>query len=83
MPYTEFRGWQLYFKERPVGWREDYRAALQIEASGAKISREKIFPSLAAMKGKSKDNGLKNSALFRKMLGAKGGDALSDIVGDA
>jgi hypothetical protein len=83
MPYTEFRGWQLYFKDRPVGWREDYRAALQIEAAGAKISRDKLFPSLAAIKGKKGDNGLKNSALFRKMLGAKGGESLTSIVGDA
>jgi hypothetical protein len=56
-----------------------------MEASGAKINRNKIFPSLAALHGAdAKDStNLKNSEMFKRLLGAKGGDNLLKLVGES
>jgi hypothetical protein len=85
MEYFELRGWINYFERRPVGWREDLRTSLIMEASGAKINRNKIFPSLAALHGAdAKDStNLKNSEMFKRLLGAKGGDNLLKLVGES
>jgi hypothetical protein len=80
MPYDEFLGWIDYFARRPPDWRDDDRAWKIMQASGAKGDAKKIFPSLAAVFKRDASEGalstLKGSALFHKMLSAKGGDTL-------
>lgn len=49
MPYSELRDWGEYFSRRPSGWRDDQRTSYMIQAFGAKVKGEEIFPSLAAV----------------------------------
>lgn len=81
MTYEEFQGWLLYFEQRPVEWRADDRAFKLLQAQGVKEKAWKIFPSLEAIYNRKKSEGfdvagLKSSALYQKMLGAKNGDKL-------
>lgn len=79
MPFEELQKWHEYFEARPFGWREDRRTALVMGSFGGKIDVNKIFPSLAALSKTASDNpisSLPGSALFSKLLGAKGGDTL-------
>lgn len=50
----ELLGWVDYFERRPVGWREDQRTAMLVNAFGAKTEPEDLFPSLRAVKEGSK-----------------------------
>jgi hypothetical protein len=50
MPYEELLEWGLYFQERPIGWREDQRTAMLLNAAGVKEKPHKLFSSLAQMK---------------------------------
>lgn len=83
MTYEELQGWLSYFEQRPVGWRDDDRTSKLLQAQGVKESPIKLFPSLAAIhrSGKSEGSfdasGLKSSALFQKMMAAKGGDKIT------
>jgi hypothetical protein len=80
MPYEELVKWYQYFEKRPVGWREDSRAAKIIQAQGVKASPEELFSSLRTIGKQAKKtelvDSLKNSSFFTFMAGAKGGDAL-------
>jgi hypothetical protein len=82
MPYDELRGWNLFFLQRPIGWREDNRTALNMMAfAGDAIKPENIFPSLATMKKQHEDRstkrvGLAGSKMLQMMLQAKGGERL-------
>jgi hypothetical protein len=84
MPYEEFLGWMNYFERRPVGWRDDDRAAKIIQAQGVKEKPWNLFSSLYAVyKGVSSGpadslnvKSLKGSSLFSRMLSSKGGDKL-------
>jgi len=90
MPYDEYVNWQLYFQQRPIGWREDDRTYKLLRAQGVTASETAIFPSLAVMKeGLEKEKrkekekevnvkSLKNSIFFHKMLSSRGGDKLVD-----
>jgi hypothetical protein len=49
MPYDEFLGWQQFFGERPIGWREDDRTMKLLQAQGVKERPGNIFYSLKAM----------------------------------
>lgn len=72
MPYEELCNWVIYFKSRPVGWREDHRTSLLMRSFGSKQSGEEIFPSLAAVRKSSEKEPeelrlartFKNSGLF-------------------
>jgi hypothetical protein len=83
MPYEELLGWIHYFDRRPPEWRADLRAAYLMQVQGAKKTPQELFPSLAAVMAKpvredgrvSAEN-LKASALFMKLMTAKGGDRL-------
>jgi hypothetical protein len=78
MSYEEILGWFNYFKRRPVGWREDNRTAISIQATGAEIVPEQAFSSLASLKKYSESDKklkLKGSVMFVNMLSAKGGDS--------
>lgn len=79
MPYDEFVGWQLYFKERPVGWREDLRTYKLMQIQGLKDKPWKHFPTLDPIFNSSKTSSFnpvsfKRSFLFQKLLEAKGGE---------
>jgi hypothetical protein len=54
MPYEEFIGWNQFFASRPVGWREDYRTSLLLNAQGVKKKGSEIFESLKTLERKSK-----------------------------
>jgi hypothetical protein len=81
LTYYEFLEWCEFLSIRPIGWREDKRAAMLMQAQGVKASEEQLFPSLSAVKsGNTREGGLntlKGSSLFMKMMGAKGGDKIN------
>lgn len=89
MPNDEFITWQQYFSKFPPGWREDDRTAKLLQAQGVKLKPEQMFNSLAIMKAKLDEEkekskisvaNLKGSALFSKMMGAKGGTNIADLI---
>lgn len=72
MPYDELIGWFEYFKKRPVGWQEDQRTYVLLQAQGVKEKPEKIFSSLAAIRKtqQERDNlasSIVTSGLFGKL----------------
>jgi hypothetical protein len=87
MPYEELLMWIEFFKERPVGWREDERTYRIMQAFGVKEKPDKIFASLALMAQNARNReagteenkeglnikSLKNSAFFQRMQSAVGG----------
>lgn len=80
IPFTDYQGWLSYLEQRPIGWRDDLRFSMIIRALGSKQKPEEMFPSLAPIFNKeSKNQNLRNSAFFLKMLSAKGGEHL-DIL---
>lgn len=84
MPYEEMLGWFEYFSIRPVGWREDTRAAMIIRSAGVKAKPHELFHTLRLMednreKEASIMNSLKGSKFFSVLLGAKGGDSLQGV----
>ena len=81
MPHEEILGWFNYLERRPVGYREDLRAAYLLNAQGVKKKPEELFESIAAVKkprpgANLMADSLKRSALFSKLQGAIGGDKL-------
>lgn len=42
--------WGDYFRKRPVGWREDQRTFLLLQAQGYKGKPEDVFASLKQLK---------------------------------
>lgn len=50
MPYEELIGWFEYFKRRPIGWQDDQRTYMLLQAQGVKERAEKLFPSILAIK---------------------------------
>lgn len=78
MPYDELLGWLDYFERRPVGWRDDRRAAYVIQSNGSKVKAETLFPSLAQINRPADDpmENFKASHMFSKILTARGGDKL-------
>lgn len=83
MPYEELLGWMNYFERRPVDWRADDRAYKILQTQGVKEKPWAIFSSLDPIYNAKKSHdgtldvkGLKSSALFLKMAGAKGGEKL-------
>lgn len=76
MPYEELQGWNMYFDQKPFGWREDQRTALIMKSFGTKQSPENIFPSLARMDEHRRKNDpfkLRGSAFLTRLMTAKGG----------
>lgn len=81
MPHDELLGWYAYLERRPLGWREDDRAAKQIQAAGVKEKVWNLFPSLDRIYNPNKFaedavSTLKGSALWQKLMTAQGGDKL-------
>lgn len=50
MPAEELRNWAKYLEARPLGWQEDNRISLLLNAQGVKKTADEIFPSVARMK---------------------------------
>lgn len=79
MPYTELLKWLEFFRRRPVGWREDHRTSMLMNAAGVKEPGHKMFQSLLAIKERAEmvlvdDKALPKGRLLEMMLTAKGGD---------
>lgn len=79
MPYQELIAWGSYFKQRPQGVAEDYRAALLISAFAPGAPIAKLFPNLAPKRNDNATIGqkLEGSAMLTFMLKATGGDKLN------
>lgn len=51
LTYEELLGWFEYFRRRPLGWREDFRAYVIMSAfAGSKVKPEEIFESIRMLK---------------------------------
>lgn len=50
MPAKELRDWARYLEARPMGWQEDNRTCLLLNAQGVKRTADEIFPTIARMK---------------------------------
>jgi hypothetical protein len=79
MPYTEFLKWIEFFRRRPVGWRDDHRTSMIMNAFGVKEKGANLFPSLKVIADranaeKAKGNALPTGKFLEMMRNAKGGD---------
>jgi hypothetical protein len=73
MPAKELQQWGLFLEARPIGWREDNRTAMQLNAAGVKQSGPEIFPTLRALKdaeAKRSDEEVMQSTLRKSVFGA-------------
>lgn len=73
MPASELRNWARYLEARPVGWREDQRAAYTLKALGVKARPEDIFMSLQQLKKwdeEREESEKMQASLARSMFGA-------------
>lgn len=85
MPYDEYLKWINFFNKRPVGWREDRRTSMLMQAQGVKASAEEMFPSLKIMKAAEENSQVPDMAIPKgpilALMGkAKNGSAKVDIV---
>jgi hypothetical protein len=57
--YEELQGWFEYFERRPIGWREDNRAAIIAMSLGGsdKVKPEDLFASLKVIKNANSEGG--------------------------
>lgn len=81
LPYEELLGWMEYFRRRPVGWRDDNRAAIICMSSlgGGKLKPEDLFESLRVLKSESQiseEQGVGNN--IAKKFFERFGDRLSE-----
>lgn len=73
MDYEEVLGWFEYFQRRPVGWRDDLRAAYLMNAQGVDKKPDEIFPSIKQIKNderKVQEIGHQGEALMNSTFGA-------------
>lgn len=83
MSFEEFQNWLRYFRQRPLGWRDDSRIFKLMQVQGVKQRGQDVFASLAALAADhelSHDNpltSLKGSPLFQGLMGARGGEQLT------
>jgi hypothetical protein len=73
MPASELRKWTEYLEARPIGWREDQRTSLMMNAQGVKKSGHEIFPSLAALQkwqDQREDEDVMRQTLSKSVFGA-------------
>jgi hypothetical protein len=73
MPQEELIMWGKYLEARPIGWREDSRAGLIMQAQGAKVKPNELFPSLSQLhkwEGEKSDEEASNQSLIRSAFGA-------------
>jgi hypothetical protein len=86
MPQEELLMWAKYFEARPVGWRDDHRAAMIISSSGnTKAKPQQIFSSLAQMhkwEEERPDEEVINRSLKTSVFGAMLETALEEKKGE-
>lgn len=73
MPASELQQWALFLEARPIGWREDNRVSMQLNAAGVKQTGPDIFPTLRALKdseAKRSDEEVMKSTLRKSIFGA-------------
>lgn len=73
MPASELQRWTEYLQARPIGWREDQRASLLMNAQGIKKSGHEIFPSLSALQkwqDQREEEDIMRSSLSKSAFGA-------------
>ncbi len=80
MPYEEYIAWLTFFKKRPPGCAEDYRAAVIVSALSKDADIQKLFPSLRQETSKTNEKGLnlKGSKMLAFIQGAIGGEKIGD-----
>jgi hypothetical protein len=76
MSSKEYMGWIEYFRLRPYGWRDDYRASLlaQTTYQGTKpLKINQLFPSLAILQkaNETKDPNKEPAMAFLKDIASK------------
>ena len=81
LPHEELKKWFQYFNQRPIGWREDFRAYRIMQAFGTKEPIEKVFESARMMKthnaeAEDKPNPVKLSGILGKLGKAVGGETI-------
>jgi len=79
MPYEELLKWVEFFKQRPIGWREDFRAYLFLRTQGVKKSAEEVFPTLKQINDHKESKRIPDQVtptgkFLERMLQAKTGD---------
>jgi hypothetical protein len=76
MPQEELIKWANYFRKRPIGWREDQRTYLLLQAQGYKGRPEDLFPSIKQLKENipAETKALPKGKFLDMMLKAKNGD---------
>jgi len=76
MPYYELLQWVTYFKRRPIGYREDQRIFLLLQAQGYKGRAEDVFASIRLMKENipTEIKALPRGIFLEMMMKAKGAD---------
>jgi len=76
MPYDELLQWITYFRRRPIGYREDQRTFLLLQAQGFKGNPEDVFASLKQMKDNTpaEIKALPKGLFLDMMLKSKDGD---------
>lgn len=73
MPASELRGWAKYLEARPIGWQEDNRTSMLLNAQGVKRTADEIFPSVARMKkweNEKSDEDAMRGSLTKSVFGA-------------
>jgi len=73
MPASELHKWAEYLQARPIGWREDQRTALMMNAQGVKKPGHEIFPSLQALQKwqeQREDEDVMRQTLSKSVFGA-------------
>jgi len=84
MPYEEFLGWIKFFKQRPIGWREDNRTSMLLMAQGVKKKPHELFPSLDMLRRQqnSGSSSQMSPQLLKMLMQAKQGDEWKPTLED-
>jgi hypothetical protein len=80
MPYSEFEGWFSFLDTQPIGWRDDMRFSVILQALGMKAKPEEVFDSIRKLKEGQKKiekgplgRSFIKSQMYNRMLQASGG----------
>jgi hypothetical protein len=86
MPYTELLKWISWFRDKPIGWREDYRTYMLMSSMGYKGKPESAFTTLRTIKEaedkhNKEDMAVPSGQFLNKMLSAVNGDKSNFFLG--
>jgi hypothetical protein len=76
MPYGELLQWIHFFKKRPIGYREDQRTFLLLQAQGYKGKPSDLFDSFRSIKEHTpvETSALPKGKFLDMMFASKDGD---------